>query len=173
MKRKWFKGGGGVKGNAGGGGVKGNAGNAGARGTKGNAGNAEPMAAGKRSGQRRASAIALVIKEEWLHLVLAGKKTWEIRGSATARRGRVHLAKPGGLIVGSACVAGCAKIPKQDFAKHIGKHCVPTFSMVPYAEVWAWHLKSVVKYQKPFPYYHAPGAIVWVRPRPVVRKPKA
>ena len=49
--------------------------------------------AGARSGVRRSAKKALVVKKQWLDLILAGRKTWEIRGSSTAKRGWIHLAE--------------------------------------------------------------------------------
>jgi hypothetical protein len=77
-------------------GAPGNAGNAIAVGAPGNAGNQTKgrikKRAGKRSGLKRSSAVALVVKKKWLDLLLAGKKDWEIRGAKTTRRVRIHLA---------------------------------------------------------------------------------
>ena len=81
----------------------GNAGNTSARGSLRNAGNPSASGnlrnagivkkgkvkkdAGKRSGLRRSAKKALVVKKKWLDLILAGQKTWEIRGSSTSKRG--------------------------------------------------------------------------------------
>jgi len=158
-------------GNAGNSKAKGNPGNAGnSKGNPDNAGNqvrgVSKKRAGKRSGLRRCAPVALVIKERWLSKILSHDKKWEIRGTATARRGRIHLAQPGGLLVGSASISGCTRIRREDFLKHQDKHCVPSLSMVTYPHIWAWHLESVQKYKKPFPYDHNRGAIIWVYPKP-------
>ena len=75
----------------------GNAGNSRGRGNPGNAGNVKKgkvkKDAGKRSGLRRSAKKALVVKKKWLDLILAGQKTWEIRGSSTSKRGWVHFAE--------------------------------------------------------------------------------
>jgi len=42
---------------------------------------------GKRSGLRRKAKVALVIKKPWLDKILSRRKTWEIRGCSTTRRG--------------------------------------------------------------------------------------
>ena len=44
----------------------------------------------KRAGER---SQALVVKKEWLDLILAGRKTWEIRGSPTGKRGWIRFAE--------------------------------------------------------------------------------
>ena len=59
--------------------------------------------AGKRSGIRRKAKIALVVKKPWIDYLLNGSKTWEVRGSATKRRGWIHLAESGsGKLIGGA-----------------------------------------------------------------------
>jgi hypothetical protein len=52
--------------------------------------------------------IGIVIKPPWIELILAGEKTWEIRGSRTAQRGRVALIKSGsGMIFGTVDLTEC------------------------------------------------------------------
>src|SRR5882724_4942048 len=51
---------------------------------------------------RKVTTHALIIREEPLSKILAGTKTWEIRGSATKRRGRIALIQSkSGLVVGT------------------------------------------------------------------------
>ena len=38
---------------------------------------------------------ALIIRQPWLGLILSGKKTWEIRGSRTNKRGPIALIESG------------------------------------------------------------------------------
>jgi len=58
--------------------------------------------AGKRSGLKRCAKYALVVKKNWLDLILGGSKDWEIRGNATTRRGWIHFAQSqaGGKLIG-------------------------------------------------------------------------
>ncbi len=176
-KRKTFKGNKGARGvvgNKGGSGVVGNKGGSGVVGNDGNRTIGKKRvdigtSAGKRSGLRRCAPIALVIKEQWLTKIFSRKKKWEIRSQRTKRRGRIHLARPGGLLVGSASISGCSSIARKDFMNHRDKHCVPSLSMVDYPRIWAWHLESVQKYEKPFRYTKLRGAITWVHPKPVAR----
>lgn len=51
---------------------------------------------------------ALIIREPWIELILSGRKTWEIRGTATSVRGRIGLIRArSGLIVGTPEFVGC------------------------------------------------------------------
>src|SRR4051812_35367830 len=50
---------------------------------------------------------ALIIKREWLDLIFAGRKSWELRGSRTKATGVVGLIESGsGTVVGSAVING-------------------------------------------------------------------
>jgi len=73
----------------------GNPGNNGNRtGKTGNKGNTKKgiakKRAGARSGVKRSSKVALVVKKRWLDKILAGEKDWEIRSSNTSRRGWIQ-----------------------------------------------------------------------------------
>ena len=145
-----------------------NAGNACARGYPRNAGNVLTgklkKDAGKRSGLRRSSTRALVVKKKWLDLILAGAKTWEIRGSSTSKRGWVHFAESqaGGKLRGRARLVNCFLVPKESFQRHYKKHCVPSLTMVPYVRIYAWVLEDAEEFKKPFEYEPKPGAVIWV-----------
>ena len=65
--------------------------------------------AGKRSGLKRATKDLLLVKDPWLQLILRKRKTWEIRGSSTHKRGLIHLglSGSGGEIHGRARITDC------------------------------------------------------------------
>ena len=119
---------------------------------------------GKRSGLRRSAKKALVVKKKWLDLILAGKKTWEIRGSSTSKRGWVHFAESqaGGMLRGRGRLVNCIPVPKKSFQFHYKKHCVPSLNMVKYDTIYAWVFEDVEEFQKPFRYEHKQGAVIWV-----------
>ena len=120
--------------------------------------------AGKRSGLRRSAKRALVVKKKWLDLILAGRKTWEIRGSSTSKRGWIHFAESqaGGKLMGRARLVNCFPVSRRSFQRHYKKHCVPSLSMVPYNTLYAWVLEDAEKFEKPFEYEHKQGAVIWV-----------
>ena len=145
-----------------------NAGNACARGYPRNAGNVLTgklkKDAGKRSGLRRSSTRALVVKKKWLDLILAGAKTWEIRGSSTSKRGWIHFAESqaGGKLRGRGRLVNCFCISTESFHLHYNEHCVPSLSMVPYVKIYAWVFEDVEEFEKPFEFDQKPGAVTWV-----------
>ena len=120
--------------------------------------------AGKRSGLRRSAKKALVVKKKWLDLILAGQKTWEIRGSSTSKRGWVHFAESqaGGKLRGRARLVNCFPVRTESFQRHYKKHCVPSLTMVPYVTPYAWVLEDAEEFEKPFEYEHKQGAVIWV-----------
>ena len=51
----------------------------------------------------------LLIRSPYVDWILAGSKTWEIRGSSTAKRGRIALIQSGsGTVIGVADLVGVA-----------------------------------------------------------------
>ena len=124
--------------------------------------------AGRRSGVRRCTPMALTIKKKWLDLILAGTKTWEIRGTSTAFRGFIHFAESGsGQLRGRAQLVGCRQLNRRKFMKYQHKHQVPNAEMVTYKNIWAWILKDAEPYENSFHYLHTQGAVIFVK----VRKP--
>ena len=141
-------------------------------GNPGNAGNSltgvHKRLAGQRSGLRRSSVVALTIKKEWLDLILAGKKTWEIRGTPTQRRGYIHFAESGsGRLRGRCKLVACQRLERSTFMQHQSCHRVPDVNMVKYKNIWAWILEGAEPYDTPFEYSHKQGAVIFV----TVRKP--
>ena len=149
--------------------VKGNKGNANAAGVKGNEGNCRTgptkKAAGKRSWLKRQASDLLIIKEPWLDLILRRKKTWEIRGNRTTKRGVIHLARSGGggILLGKATLTKCVSLTREELAKHEDKHCISDCQSVKYRNIYAWVLKGACRYKKPLQYRHAQGAVIWVK----------
>ena len=124
--------------------------------------------AGARSGVKRSSKVALVVKKRWLNKILDGEKDWEIRSSNTSRRGWIHLAesKACGKLMGRARLVDCFELSKSQFGKSRCHHCVRYLSEVPYKRMFAWVLNDAERFEKPFMYEHAQGAVIWVRLMP-------
>ena len=69
---------------------------------------------------------ALIIKDEWLEMILSGKKTWEIRSTSTKKRERVALALSGApLLLGDVEIVDSVKLDAATFAAETSKHGVP------------------------------------------------
>ena len=107
----------------------------------------------------------LVIKSPWIDLIFKGEKTWEIRGSNTKIRGKIALIKSGtGMIYGTAELVDCKKLSLKEYQASKNYHCIPeeVTANAPYKTIHAWVLQNPVLYDKPQPYKHPQGAVIWV-----------
>ena len=120
--------------------------------------------AGARSALRRATKKVLVVKESWVGMILDGEKTWEIRGSATAKRDKIHLAarRGGGVLVGQCQLVDCYLVNRSELVNNVTKHGIKDLVCVPYKKPHAWVLAKAERYSSPFTYKHPRGASTWV-----------
>ena len=110
--------------------------------------------------------MALTVKKEWLDLILAGEKTWEIRSTSTDRRGLIHFVQSGsGQLRGRANLVGCRQLDRDTFMQHKRFHQIRSVKMVKYKNIWAWILKDAEPYDMPFDYSHKQGAVIFVTVR--------
>ena len=106
----------------------------------------------------------LIIKKEHLDNILNNGKVWEMRSTKTNIRGRIGLIEAGsGLIMGEASLIHCRQpfAGDQEAAAWFRKHLVHRFDLL---KKWRypWVLDNVKKYDKPRPYKHPQGAVIWV-----------
>jgi len=111
---------------------------------------------------------ALIIKKEWLDRIFDcrifdGRKTWEMRSTKTNVRGKIGLIEArSGLIVGEADLVGCGKrLTEQTAADNFKFHRVSDLSKLKYW-CYPWILENAIRYEKPIPYNHPLGAVIWV-----------
>jgi hypothetical protein len=105
---------------------------------------------------------ALIIQKQWLDMILDGSKTWEMRSRPTKVRGRILLIEAGsGHIVGECVLENSLTRPliRPELFEH--KHRVADISLL---KNWcyAWSISNAKRYDKPIPYNHPKGAVVWV-----------
>lgn len=110
----------------------------------------------------------LVIKSPWIDLILQGKKTWEIRTRHASKRGRVALIKSkSGLIIGTCRMVDClGPLSLDQMRDNFEKHQVPTEMMDKYFKTdktYAWVLAEPTPLERPIPYRHPSGAVIWVK----------
>lgn len=111
---------------------------------------------------------ALIIREPWITWILDGKKTWEIRGSATSVRGKIGLIRAqSGLIVGTAELVACeGPLDLAELHRFRRKHCVEPAHfrdvLERYARPHAWVLAKARRLRRPIRYKHPSGAVIWV-----------
>lgn len=108
----------------------------------------------------------LMIKRPWIDLILSGKKTWEIRGSNTEKRGAIALIESG-----SKHIVGIARLVKvrgplelSDYVHYKSYHLATPdeLSELPYPHTYAWELADAEPLLEPVKYEHPLGAITWV-----------
>ena len=111
---------------------------------------------------------ALIIDEPWIGLILAGRKTWEMRKTGCRYRGPIALIRKGsGQVVGTAEVADC-RPPLSDAAAYTAAerfHCIPSArQQQAFADGWRtpWVLAEAHPLARPVPYAHPNGAVIWV-----------
>lgn len=115
-----------------------------------------------------ATRLALLIKEPWVSLIGHGKKTWELRGRRTHKRGRVALvaSRTGGWITGGATLVDCrGPLTQAQLAASEALHCVPQgagASAGRYRETYAWVFADALQLDQPVRYQHPGGAVIWV-----------
>ena len=108
----------------------------------------------------------LIIKKHWLDQILARKKTWEIRGSNTKKRGQIALIESGsGWIVGT-CEIVDSYLVTPDLLKHNKDKTRLTelggYFRLSYSRPHAWVIKSAKRID-PVKYDHPQGAVIWVK----------
>lgn len=105
----------------------------------------------------------LIIRQPWVGLILSRQKTWEMRSKPTTVRGRIALIEAkSGFIVGEAIIT---ESPTTYSLGHVmrqfARHRVEDTMLL---EQWRfpWVLEGAFRYEKPAPYNHPRGAVLWV-----------
>lgn len=112
---------------------------------------------------------ALVIREPWVGLILAGEKTWELRSRSTNVRGVIGLIRKGsGTVVGVAELTDSLP-PLEDAAAFARAEALHGVTRTMRAEVmrqgWItpWVLEGAKALRSPVRYVHPAGAVTWVK----------
>ena len=110
----------------------------------------------------------LIIKKQWLDLILSGEKTLEIRGHDTKKLNEpIYLLESGSYRVKAECVIESTyPISCSDWSEERENHCVD----IPYSELkkryktpYAWVLSNVKPIEDIWHYDHPKGAVIWVK----------
>jgi hypothetical protein len=116
--------------------------------------------------QRPAEGITrgLLILKEPLDKILAGTKTWEIRGKATARTGSIALieSKSGNVVGTCDIVDVIGPLTLAELHRNARRTGFRP-KQLPYATTYAWVISNARRLPEPVPYRHPPGAVIWVR----------
>lgn len=107
-------------------------------------------------------STAFIIKPEWGERLLGGKKTMELRGSGTKKRGWVGLIYDS-AIQGEVEIVDSVRLDAKSFAE--GGHCFPgTWEELrgTYAHPHGWVIRGTRRYETPRPYVKKRGQVIWV-----------
>lgn len=117
----------------------------------------------------RVEARGLLIRQPFADWIADGKKTWEIRGSASKVRGRIAIIASGtGTVVGTCelfAVEGPLTLGKfRSNGKKLNRQSSKIPGSLPYGDhTYAWVLRGAKRLRKPVHYDHPRGAVVWVK----------
>ena len=106
----------------------------------------------------------LIIKKHWLNKILLNEKSWEIRGTNNSIRCKIYLIQSGTKHIYGECeLIESKNLTLKDYQNGIDKHCISTgLENLPYKNTYAWVLANAKRYEKPIPYNHPMGAVIWV-----------
>lgn len=106
----------------------------------------------------------LLIRDPWLERILSGKKSWEMRSRDTAQRGLVALIKAGsGMVYGVArIVDSFGPLSDAQMQAHQDRHGIPPERLPEVSNYrHAWVLAEVKRLDRPVPYRHRAGAVIF------------
>ena len=115
----------------------------------------------ERQGQKKPclNDRIMVLKCDWLEMVLQGKKTMEIR-SRKYRPGFVWLAASGS-IYGSATIDTSVVLSEDEFRARGPEHPWPADRSLPYRRLCGLTLTDVQRLDAPIAYWRPPQSIGW------------
>jgi hypothetical protein len=115
----------------------------------------------------------LIIDMPHIDNILSGRKIWEMRSSLTKIRGMVALIRKGsGQVIGVAELTdSIGPFSTDEMLANQPKHMISTTRLAdPKVSKWnkAWVMKNARLLQRPVPYNHPNGAVIWVNLEPAV-----
>ena len=105
----------------------------------------------------------LIVRKQYLDLILSGLKIWEMRSAWTKIRGTIGLIEAGtGTVVGTVDLTGVLlELPEDQRAKFFNAHRVHDLQLL---AKWRfpWVLENARRFETPVAYKHPRGAMIWV-----------
>jgi hypothetical protein len=110
---------------------------------------------------------ALIIKKEHLDNIFDNGKIWEMRSQMTNVRGEIGLIESGsGMIVGKCEIVDCQDLSHLS-ANLVHKWWHKYHKVDDLTALKKWNkallIKDAVRFDKPIPYDHPQGAVIWVK----------
>jgi len=112
---------------------------------------------------------ALQIMKEPIDKILAGTKTWEIRGTTTSRRGPIGLiqSKTGQVVGTCEVVDVVGPLSLKDLQRN-EERTGSRPDQLYYQKTYAWVLRNAHRLAVPIPFRHPHGAVIWIKLEPAV-----
>lgn len=108
--------------------------------------------------------VVLLLQKRWLIRVLKYRKTWEIRGSNTKKRGKILLGYRK-KIYGETQIIDSFSTTLGELAQQSSSnlHHIDDLSLVEYTTPFVWVFATTRIYTRPIPFTRKPGQVVWCR----------
>jgi len=117
---------------------------------------------------------ALLIRHPLIDRILAGTKTWEMRGARATIRETIALVPSGSSTVVGVCdLVDCiGPLTAAEYRRNAWKagNRPSEAELGYYKKTYAWVLKNPRTLKKPVPYKRPRGAIIWVTLDPKVER---
>jgi hypothetical protein len=112
---------------------------------------------------------ALQIMKDPIDKILAGTKTWEIRGTTTSRRGPIGLiqSKTGHVVGTCEVVDVIGPLSLKDLQRN-EERTGSRPDQLYYQKTYAWVLRNAHRLSAPIPFRHPRGAVIWIKLEPDV-----
>jgi len=108
----------------------------------------------------------LIIREEYIRLILSGRKKWEIRRTNTRIRGTVALVSRG-LLYGFVDIVDSFPVDVEELKRRVDMHAVPPSFVEEYSGgrrvLYVWVVERPMPLPRPVPVAYARGAQVWAQ----------
>ena len=106
----------------------------------------------------------LIIKSKWADLILNRDKTIELRSSNTNIRGTIGIIKSGSKkVYGTVDIIDSIPLNENLYNDYRNKHKVDLdYKNIKYKHLYGWVLENAIKFNKPIPYNHKQGCVIWV-----------
>lgn len=110
----------------------------------------------------------LIIKKEWLDLIISGKKTFEIRGSDTHKINEtIYLLESGSHRIRAICKIKSSTLMTYDRWDKYKKNACLDMTFIGlnkwYHTAYAWEIADVEPIEDIWYYRHPKGAVIWVK----------
>lgn len=108
----------------------------------------------------------LIVREEYIRLILSGRKRWEIRRTNTRVRGLVALVSRG-MLYGFVEIVDSFPVDVEELKERADMHGVEPGFVERYAagrrRLYVWVVERPLRLPRPVPVRYARGAQVWAQ----------